>query len=107
MKGRQRTKTFHICHVFHRPELVIVPSTPGKEVAAGVTGALLFSPFEKRHFHKARNHSAYDYIFLQSQFCLLTGKNLSANKVPVAFFFFLLALIKAFEHLLNTIEADH
>ena len=56
----------------------------GKGVAAGVTGTLLFSPFEKRHFHKARGHNTYNYIFLQTQFCLLTGKHLSANKAPVA-----------------------
>lgn len=80
---------------------------PEKEVAAGIRGTLLFSPFEKRHFHKARNHSTYNYIFLQSQFCLLTKKYLSASKAPGAFFFFpLLALIKAFEHLCTTAEAD-
>lgn len=103
MKGRQQTKTFDT--FFHRPELITVPSTPGKGVAAGVTGMLLFLPFDKRHFHEARNHSTYNYIFLQSQFYLLTGNYLSANKMPDAFFP-LLALIKAFKHLLSTAEAD-
>lgn len=86
MKGKQRTKTFGICDVFPRPELVIVSSTLGKGGAAGAAGALLFASFGKNgDFHKARRNSTCDYVFLQSQFCLLRGEYLPASEMSGAF----------------------